>query len=100
MTRSATMTVDVDVGHGGAPEGAHHDAPSTGADARAPGAQRGDGIERDDRAQAMQDRADAALEELDQRKAGARRTAWIIAAIAAAFFIASLFQGHFAHIPH
>lgn len=35
-----------------------------------------------------------------QRKAGARRTAWIIAAIAAAFFIASLVQGHLVGIPH
>ena len=30
----------------------------------------------------------------------ARRTAWIIAAIAAAFFIASLVQGHFTGIPN
>ncbi len=43
--------------------------------------------------------ADEAMDELERRKAGARRTAWIIAAIAAAFFIASLVQGHLAHIP-
>ena len=34
------------------------------------------------------------------RQAGARRTAWILAAIAIGFFIASLVQGHLAHIPH
>mgnify|MGYP001073037682 CR=1 FL=1 len=39
-------------------------------------------------------------DELARRKAGARRTAWIIAAIAAAFFIASLVQGHLVGIPH
>ena len=44
--------------------------------------------------------ADAALDALARRKAAARRTAWIIAAIAAAFFIASLVQGHLAHIPN
>ncbi len=47
-----------------------------------------------------QDHADAAMDELARRKAGARRTAWIIAAIAAAFFIASLVQGHFTGIPN
>jgi hypothetical protein len=36
---------------------------------------------------------------LVRRRVAARRTAWIVAAIAAAFFIASLLQGHFAHIP-
>ncbi len=35
-----------------------------------------------------------------RRKAGARRTAWIIAALAAAFIIASLVQGHLVGIPH
>lgn len=43
---------------------------------------------------------DDAMQALERRKAGARRTAWIIAAIAAAFFIASLVQGHFAGIPN
>ena len=43
---------------------------------------------------------DAARNELERRKAAARRTAWIIAAIAVAFFIASLVQGHFAGIPN
>lgn len=38
--------------------------------------------------------------ELALRKARARRTAWIVAAIAAAFFIASLVQGHLVGIPH
>ena len=41
-----------------------------------------------------------AVDELARRKARARRTAWIIAAIAIAFFIASLLQGHFAGIPN
>jgi len=45
------------------------------------------------------DRADAALDEIDRRKSGARRTAWIIGGIAAAFFIAALVQGHFSQIP-
>lgn len=45
------------------------------------------------------DRADAAADALARRQAGARRTAWIIAVIAAAFFIASLVQGHLVHIP-
>ncbi|MBS0383200.1 MAG: hypothetical protein JSR56_12300 [Proteobacteria bacterium] len=39
-------------------------------------------------------------DELARRKAGARRTAWIIAAIVVAFFIASLVQGHFVGIPN
>ena len=39
-------------------------------------------------------------DELARRKAAARRTAWIIAAIAIAFFVASLLQGHFAGIPN
>ena len=47
-----------------------------------------------------QSKTDAALDAEARRKAGARRTAWIIAAIAAAFFIASLVQGHFAGIPN
>ena len=42
----------------------------------------------------------AAQDDLARRKAGARRTAWIIAAIAFAFFIASLLQGHFVGIPN
>ena len=41
-----------------------------------------------------------APDELAQRKARARRTAWIIAAIAIAFFVASLLQGHFVGIPN
>ncbi|TAN02714.1 MAG: hypothetical protein EPN36_15835 [Rhodanobacteraceae bacterium] len=44
--------------------------------------------------------ADEAMDELERRKAGARRTAWIIAAIAAAFFIASLVHGHYVGIPN
>jgi hypothetical protein len=43
---------------------------------------------------------DAAMDALARRQTGARRTAWIIGAIAAAFFIASLVQGHLAGIPH
>jgi hypothetical protein len=42
---------------------------------------------------------DQGHEALTRGKAGARRTAWIIGAIAAAFFIASLVQGHLFHIP-
>jgi hypothetical protein len=42
---------------------------------------------------------DPAAEALARRQAGARRTAWIIAAIAIAFFIASLVQGHLSQIP-
>lgn len=42
---------------------------------------------------------DVALESEARRKAAARRTAWIVAAIAVAFFVASLVQGHFGHIP-
>jgi len=45
------------------------------------------------------DRADAAMDALARRQSGARRTAWIIAAIAIAFFIASLVQGHLSQIP-
>ncbi len=41
-----------------------------------------------------------APDEIARRKTGARRTAWIIAALALAFFVASLVQGHFSHIPH
>jgi hypothetical protein len=46
-----------------------------------------------------QDQAGAVMDALAHRKTGARRTAWIIGAIAAAFFIASLVQGHLFHIP-
>ena len=49
--------------------------------------------------QKLKPQCDATLESEARRKAGARRTAWIVAAIAVAFFIASLVQGHFAHIP-
>ncbi len=41
-----------------------------------------------------------ALDEIAHRKTGARRTAWIIGALALAFFIASLVEGHLSHIPH
>ena len=51
----------------------------------------------DDKAKSQ---TDAAFDVEARRKAGARRTAWIIGAIAVAFFIASLVQGHFSHIPH
>lgn len=47
----------------------------------------------------MHDHVDAALDDIDRRKSGARRTAWIIGGIAAAFFIAALVQGHFSQIP-
>ena len=43
---------------------------------------------------------DEAMRALQRRKAAARRTAWIIAAIAIAFFVASLVQGHFIGIPN
>lgn len=46
------------------------------------------------------DAKQAAPDELAQRKAHARRTAWIIAAVAVAFFVASLLQGHFVGIPN
>lgn len=46
------------------------------------------------------DRVDGALEGLERRKAASRRTAWIIAAIAIAFFIASLVHGHYVGIPN
>jgi hypothetical protein len=45
------------------------------------------------------DRADVAMEMQARRKAASRRTAWIIGALALAFFIASLVQGHFSQIP-
>jgi hypothetical protein len=45
-----------------------------------------------------QDRADAALHEIARPRNGARRTAWIIGALATAFFIAALVQGHFSQI--
>ncbi len=48
----------------------------------------------------MPDHADAAMDQIARRKSASRRTAWIIAAIAVAFFIASLVQGHFVRIPH
>ncbi|HET7561164.1 MAG TPA: hypothetical protein VFJ87_02150 [Rhodanobacteraceae bacterium] len=48
----------------------------------------------------MPDRADAAMEALARRKAASRRTAWIIGAIAVAFFIASLVHGHFVGISN
>lgn len=44
--------------------------------------------------------AERCANRLARRKAGARRTAWIIAAIAIAFFVASLVQGHFVGIPN
>ncbi|MGH8146821.1 MAG: cytochrome oxidase small assembly protein [Rhodanobacteraceae bacterium] len=44
--------------------------------------------------------ADAVMDELERRKAASRRTAWIIAAIAIAFFIASLVHGHFVGIAN
>ncbi|MGN6789879.1 MAG: hypothetical protein ACTHJP_10140 [Rhodanobacteraceae bacterium] len=47
---------------------------------------------------ASHDRVVAAAEA--HRKAGARRTAWIIGALAFAFFLASLVEGHLSHIPH
>jgi hypothetical protein len=48
----------------------------------------------------MPDRADAAMEALARRKAASRRTAWIIGAIAVAFFIASLVHGHLVGISN
>jgi hypothetical protein len=45
------------------------------------------------------DRVDVAMEMQARRKAASRRTAWIIGALALAFFIASLVQGHFSQIP-
>ena len=50
--------------------------------------------------EAPESAADVAVDAIERRKAGARRTAWILAAIAAGFFIASLFEGHFVQIPH
>lgn len=43
--------------------------------------------------------ADKAADALARRQTSARRTAWIIGAIAIAFFIASLVQGHLSQIP-
>ncbi len=43
--------------------------------------------------------AKTALDEIERRRNGARRTAWIIGALALAFFIAALVQGHFSQIP-
>lgn len=40
-----------------------------------------------------------ALDEIGRRRIRARRTAWIIGALALVFFIASLVQGHFSQIP-
>ena len=45
-------------------------------------------------------KADAVLNAEVRRKSGARRTAWIVGALALAFFIASLVEGHLSHIPH
>jgi len=45
------------------------------------------------------DQPDAAMDMQVRRKAASRRTAWIIGALALAFFIASLVQGHFSQIP-
>ena len=45
-------------------------------------------------------KADAVLDAEVRRQSGARRTAWIIGALAFAFFIASLVEGHLSHIPH
>lgn len=45
------------------------------------------------------DRVDVAMEMQARRKAASHRTAWIIGALALAFFIASLVQGHFSQIP-
>jgi predicted exporter len=53
----------------------------------------------DQERQSKNDAASAA-EALARRKVGARRTAWIVAAIAIAFFIASLVQGHFVGISN
>ena len=47
----------------------------------------------------LKPQTDASFDAEARRKAGARRTAWIVGAIAAGFFIASLLQGHFFHIP-
>lgn len=48
-----------------------------------------------------QDSAAAAMDVLERkRKAAARRTAWILGVIAAAFFIAALVHGHYASIAH
>jgi hypothetical protein len=44
------------------------------------------------------DRVDVAMEMQARRKAASHRTAWIIGALALAFFIASLVQGHFSQI--
>lgn len=42
----------------------------------------------------------SAQDDLARRKAASRRTAWIVGALALAFFIASLVEGHLSHIPH
>ncbi|MGH8148270.1 MAG: hypothetical protein ACREPY_18310 [Rhodanobacteraceae bacterium] len=47
------------------------------------------------------DAAAAAMDALERkRKVAARRTAWILGVIAAAFFIAALVHGHYAYISH
>ncbi|HEX5353050.1 MAG TPA: hypothetical protein VFW60_03125 [Rhodanobacteraceae bacterium] len=51
----------------------------------------------DDKAKSQ---TDAVLDADARHKTGARRTAWILGAIAVAFFIASLVQGHLVRIPH
>ncbi|TAN05918.1 MAG: hypothetical protein EPN38_09795 [Rhodanobacteraceae bacterium] len=43
---------------------------------------------------------DEALRAAERRKASARRTAWIIAGIAIAFFVASLVHGHLVGISN
>ncbi|WHZ19910.1 MAG: hypothetical protein OJF55_002059 [Rhodanobacteraceae bacterium] len=52
------------------------------------------------RTQQRVDAKQTAQDDLARRKAGARRTAWIITAIVIAFFVASLVQGHFVGIPN
>ena len=43
---------------------------------------------------------DEAMRAAERRHANAVRTAWIIALVAVAFFVASLVQGHFVGIPN
>ena len=56
--------------------------------------------QRAERKRAAHAALETALGNVDRRKAGARRTAWIIGGIALAFFIASLIQGHLIGIPN
>ncbi len=86
MARIATMALETGQG-GHEPRKADRPAAADDPNASAP-------------ASTLQERADAAVDELERRKARARRTAWIVAAIAAAFFVASLIQGHLAGIPN